>query len=222
MERFFKFILIWCRNGLGLDIADTNDVSKNTSTAWCSGLREVIQDYLIENREMLGGLDDNGCRKIVEIDESLFFRRKYNRGRHTEANWVFGMLERGSRKCALFPVPDRSAATLLPIIRANCHPETIIISDCWSSYRSFFEDPSFYHLTVNHSLNFVSPDSPLVHTQNIENTWMHAKKSKRYRSGGSRDDLEGYLYEFIFKKKFPRKTRLNRLIIILSEMLSEQ
>jgi hypothetical protein len=51
---------------------------------------------------------------------------------------------------------------------------------------------------------------------------MHAKRSKRYRSGGSRDDLEGYLYEFIFKKKFSRKPRLNELIIIPSEMLSEQ
>jgi hypothetical protein len=88
-------------------------------------LREVIQDYLIENREMLWGLDDNGCRKIVEINESLFFRRKYNRRRHTEANWVFGMLERGSRKCSLFPVPYRSAATLLPIVRPNCHPEKL-------------------------------------------------------------------------------------------------
>jgi hypothetical protein len=57
MERYFDFFLIWCRNGLGLDIADTNDVSKNTSTAWCYGLREVIQDYFIENRKMLGGLD---------------------------------------------------------------------------------------------------------------------------------------------------------------------
>jgi hypothetical protein len=68
-------MLMWCRNGLQVDIADATDVSKNTSSAWNFNLREAIQDYLIENRETLGGYDDNGCSKIVEIDESLFFRK---------------------------------------------------------------------------------------------------------------------------------------------------
>jgi hypothetical protein len=81
----------------------------------------------------------------------------------------------------MFPVPNRTAATLLPIIRENWLPGTIIISDCWYSYRILTKDHTFYNLTVNHSLNFVSPDSPLIHTQNIENCWMHAKKAKKYR-----------------------------------------
>jgi hypothetical protein len=69
----------------------------------------------------------------------------------------------------MFTVPNITAATLLPIIRDNCHPGTIIIGESWSLNRFFVENPKFYHLTVNHSLNFVSPDSPLIHTQNIEN-----------------------------------------------------
>jgi hypothetical protein len=51
---------------------------------------------------------------------------------------------------------------------------------------------------------------------------MHAKKAKKIQAGGSRDNLEGYLYEFSFKKKFPRNTRLNELILILSDMLIDQ
>jgi hypothetical protein len=55
----------------------------------------------MENREILGGHDDAGNSIIVEIDESLFFRRKYNRGRYTEACWVFGMVESIKKMCFL-------------------------------------------------------------------------------------------------------------------------
>jgi hypothetical protein len=55
MTRYFKFMLMWCRNGFQVDIADATKVSKNTSSAWNFNLREAIQDYLIENREILGG-----------------------------------------------------------------------------------------------------------------------------------------------------------------------
>jgi hypothetical protein len=32
-------------------------------SAWCEAMREVLQDYLVENREMLGGIDENNQRK---------------------------------------------------------------------------------------------------------------------------------------------------------------
>jgi transposase-like protein len=68
-------------------------------------------------------------------------------------------------------------------------------------------------------LNFVYPENPIVHTQNIENNWSHAKKALRKQNVSTRANLEGYLYEFVFKKKFSKNTRLNELILILSEML---
>ena len=41
---------------------------------------------------------------IVEMDESLFGKKsKYNRGARTKKHWVFGLMERGSRK-TLFQV----------------------------------------------------------------------------------------------------------------------
>jgi hypothetical protein len=63
---------MWCRNGLQVDIADATDINKNTSSAWNFDLRIATQDYLIENREMLDGHDDNGCSKTVEL-MNLFF-----------------------------------------------------------------------------------------------------------------------------------------------------
>jgi hypothetical protein len=65
---------------------------------------------------------------------------------------VVGVVEWRSRKCAMFSVPNKTAATLLPIIHKNCFPGTIIIVECWSSYRILTKDHTFYHLTVNHSL----------------------------------------------------------------------
>jgi hypothetical protein len=65
---------------------------------------------------MLSGLDINGISKVVEIDESFFFRRKYIRGRLGEGQWVFGGIERGTSNCFLVPVVNRRAETLLSII----------------------------------------------------------------------------------------------------------
>jgi hypothetical protein len=56
---------MWYRNGIQVDIAHDTDVNKNTFSAWIFGLRKIIQDYMIENRKMLGGYDENGASKIV-------------------------------------------------------------------------------------------------------------------------------------------------------------
>ena len=47
-------------------------------------------------------------RKGVEIDESKFDKRKYNRGRNVKGQWVFGGVERGSGKTFLAAVHDRT------------------------------------------------------------------------------------------------------------------
>ena len=53
----------------------------------------------------------------MEIDESKFGRRKYNRGRWQEEHWVFGGIERISGKSFLVEVQQRNATTLIPIIQ---------------------------------------------------------------------------------------------------------
>ncbi|KZS02743.1 Uncharacterized protein APZ42_000090, partial [Daphnia magna] len=42
---------------------------------------------------------------------------KYNRGKRVEGVWVFGGVERISGKCFLVAVSDRSATTLLDVIK---------------------------------------------------------------------------------------------------------
>ncbi|KII69850.1 hypothetical protein RF11_13076 [Thelohanellus kitauei] len=55
----------------------------------CFNGRQVWADNLNDNREVIGG---PGVE--VGIDESLFYERKYNRGRILVNRWFFGDVER--------------------------------------------------------------------------------------------------------------------------------
>ena len=93
-----------------------------TIVDWYNFCREVCVTILKRDSEPIGGPG-----KVVEIDESRFGKRKYNRGRKVD---VFGGIERDSRRCFLVTVEDRSAETLIPI-KLYILSGTKIISDCW-------------------------------------------------------------------------------------------
>lgn len=58
----------------------------------------------------------------------------------------------------IVPVPERSKETLINVIKEWILPGTTIISDCCKGYKCL-ENEDFIHYTVNHSLNFVDPDT---------------------------------------------------------------
>ena len=70
---------------------------------------------------------------------------------------MFGGIEEDSRRSFLVAVEDRSEATLLPIIKQWIEPGTVIVSDCWKSYRNL-EKNGYFHQTVNQSKEFVNED----------------------------------------------------------------
>ena len=70
-----------------------------------------------------------GPNTTVEIDESMFSRRKNQVGRVLTQQWVFGRLCRETGDCFLIPVSNRSKETLVPIIPTNILPGTTIVSD---------------------------------------------------------------------------------------------
>ena len=62
-------------------------------------------------------------------------------------------------------VPQRDAATLLPVISAHVAPGTIIHSDEWRAYSRVALHPEVAgHGTINHSINLVDPITG-IHSQ---------------------------------------------------------
>ena len=158
----------------------------------------------------LGGFHDDGTPIVVEIDESKFFRRKYNRGMWRPGHWVFGAIERHTGRCCLVEVPDRRKETLTPIIERWILPGTRIISDGWASYADIEEIRGgiYCHDVVVHQDNFVAPGDGSVHTQNIENTWFRAKRKLRRQCGTSASLFPSYLAEFMRRNRHSKNVML--------------
>lgn len=116
--------------------------SDHTVVDWKNFSREVCLSILKLDNEKNGGTG-----RTVEIDESKFGKRKYHRGKRVDGVWVFGGIERETKKCFFEVVEDRSANTLIPIIKKYILPGTTILSDCWKAYSSI-ESEGYQHLTV--------------------------------------------------------------------------
>ena len=69
----------------------------------------------------------------------------------------------------------------------------------WKAY-DCQKDEGYTHLTVDHSLNFVDPDTD-AHTQRNENTWWGVKRSMS-RTGTSKDLFESYLQEWLWRQHY--------------------
>ena len=79
---------------------------------WYNFVTDVCAEYFQQHPMRIGG---PGIE--VEIDESKFGQRKYNRGRWQEGHWVFGGVERITGRAFMVEVAQRDAATLIRIIQ---------------------------------------------------------------------------------------------------------
>ena len=146
-------------------------ISTRTAVDWRSFSSEVTDHWFSH--------PPGGPNIVVEIDETVICRRKYNRGRQVSSIWLFGGIERVSKKRFVVPLTgdrgeNRDRATLWPIIREYILPGSIIYSDCWKAYdgldipdlwEQFGVDPNYTHHTVNHSANFVDSKSSSPHPE---------------------------------------------------------
>lgn len=199
------FINAFLRKSFTQDLCEKNlGLPAPTVVDWKSFCSEVCLNWL-DNQEAIGGPG-----KVVEIDESKFGKRKFNVGRRVDGVWVFGGIERETKRRFVLPVERRDAATLIPLCKKYILPGTTVYSDSWKAY-SGLKDEGYTHLVVNHSKHFVDPESG-VHTNNIERLWKDIK-SWVLRAGNKKSHYRQYFARYLFAHDHPdHKTILHHFL----------
>ena len=87
----------------------------------------------------------------------------------------------------------------LNVIQRHIRPGTSIYSDEFTPYRTLHQ-LGYIHLAVNHSKNFVDPNTG-VHTNTIEGIWSMVKRKFKRMSGTPYQHLPGYLDEFMWRRR---------------------
>jgi transposase-like protein len=123
------------------------------------------------------------------------------------------------KKTCYVAVPNRKADTLSEMILKWIRPGSIIHSDCWSAYKCL-TNLGYKHLAVNHSENFVDPETG-AHTQGIERSWRDMR-SNVPRYGRKEEHFDGYIAEHQFKQAVPdARDRLHIFLEYANKVIPE-
>ena len=158
-------------------------VNKNTAAYYFHRLRLLIYQNS-SHLEMFEG--------ETEADESYFGGRQKGKRERGAAGKiaVFGLLKRSGRVYTV-AVPNTKTATLMPIIREQAEPDSIVYTDCYRSY-DVLDVSEFVHFRINHSTHFAGKQN---HINGIENFWNQAKRHLRKFNGIPKAHFELYLKE---------------------------
>ena len=180
-------------------------------------IRNCLAKYFNDHLPLLG---QGGKR--VQIDESAHSRKhKHNVGWIiTSTRWVFGMYEEETGWRKFVYVPDRSRATLLPIIQYYIARGGTIISDGWMAYHALSLH-GYVHWTVNHAMEFFNRVTGF-HTNNIEACWKWTKNACLSKGGCLDDALQLMLDVYSFRAMFIKKgNREKNAFEIICKAISE-
>lgn len=115
-------------------------------------------------------------------------------------------------------VASRDRATLLPILRKCLQPGSEVYTDDWGAYRNLrrhLPNHVARHGVVVHADNFVDPVSG-VHTQEAESAWANLKGPLKGRRGISRDDLQAYLDDRMWRQWRGQNSVITNFLPVLS------
>jgi transposase-like protein len=139
---------------------------------------------------------------IVEVDETFIGRIKgapKKRAFHHKMK-VLALIDRDTGKARTMVVDAVTAATVMPIVKANVAREAVVMTDESNIYRSV---PTHFaaHGTTNHSAGqYVDYELPAVHSNTVEGYFSIFKRGmKGVYQHCSEAHLHRYLAEFEFR-----------------------
>jgi len=151
----------------------------------------------------------------IEIDECVLTSQKqgWGSGRFPTMHlWVFGLIERETKRSIVYLVPNRRSQTIFPILAHHLHNSSRVISDDFSVYVNnrasprvsrivpALRDLELIHRWVNHSLRYRDTFFEDIHTNNIERLWRSLREC--VPTNCSFESLNTYLKSFMFFKNF--------------------
>jgi transposase-like protein len=165
------------RGGIaGTDLAKFLQKNKNTGQR----INRVL-------RYETGRLPEPKLDGIVEADETTMTRK-----------WIWGAVCRQSGQMVLRRVNRRDEDTLMRLIIKHTTKESHLFTDEWSGYRNLWNRR--FHMTVNHSKEFVCPVFKRVHTNTQEGIWGLIKPLAVHTYRGiPKKHIDKYLKEFMFR-----------------------
>jgi len=107
-------LLSCCDIGLLATSKILNMTSQHTLVDYAQFCRDICSWYLVEHP---GACTIGGPGHIVQIDESVMAKRKYNRGRVVKERWVLGLYNPLYERGVIVHVPNRRAETLMEEIQ---------------------------------------------------------------------------------------------------------
>lgn len=165
-------------------------INRHSATLFYQKLREIILAELTEVFPEQG---------VFEVDESYFGGiRKGKRGRGAAGKVpVFGILKRGGKVYTQM-IADTKSDTLFKAMKTRILPDSIVYTDCYSSY-DILDVSLFHHHRINHSVLFAKGKN---HINGIENFWNHAKRNLRKYNGIPKHNFNLFLKECEFRFNF--------------------
>ena len=209
LRKIICIINYWLHDHTQRKICNNLNIAETTCRLWCDKCDEACVRYLEMYPPMIGG--DN---VIVELDESIVCNIAPV-GDEPIYLWVFGGVERYAEYGSSFAIPlirldDSKKIEILPrtkeilfgYIRKHVRTGSIIYTDAFKTYEGLNSmteknKKCYEHDSVNHKVEFVKKDDPIVHTQTIERYWGELKNICK-KPGFVPYKLKQYVYKYVF------------------------